>query len=99
MPPQVRASRSGNNGYWLLAIGYWLLVFLADFFSTARLLDYQRKKPPSEWMTCPVTQPDSGPASQAMRRAASCGVPSRPMGNRGSNSARKSGEIQPVSVG
>ncbi len=56
-------------------------------------------KPPSEWMTCPVTQPASGLASHATRRAASAGVPSRPIGNRGRRTSRSCGEIQPLSVG
>ena len=50
-------------------------------------------------MTWPVTHSESSEASQAIRRAASSGVPQRPRGMAASARAFTSSGAQPVSVG
>ena len=59
----------------------------------------QRSKPPSEWMTCPVTQPPSGLTRNWINRATSSGAPIRPNGKLGLSAVRVASSIQVESVG
>lgn len=52
---------------------------------------YERRKPPSVAMTCPVTQAASSVSSQVMSRAGSTGSGIRPPGKRGVSAAMSSG--------